>query len=110
MQIVADEGVKIVFTSAGSPKKWTGWLHERGITAVSYTHLAVYQSQVVVGAGFIGLEMAENLHHAGVHVSVVEMGNQVMAPIDFSMAEMCIRDRAGTVSRHRTTTLHGYTE
>ena len=41
---------------------------------------------VVVGAGFIGLEMAENLHHAGVGVSVVEMGNQVMAPIDFSMA------------------------
>ena len=30
--------------------------------------------------------MAENLHHAGVAVSVVEMGNQVMAPIDFSMA------------------------
>ncbi len=41
---------------------------------------------VVVGAGFIGLEMAENLHHAGVAVSIVEMGNQVMAPIDFSMA------------------------
>lgn len=41
---------------------------------------------VVVGAGFIGLEMAENLHHAGIHVSVVEMGNQVMAPIDYSMA------------------------
>ena len=34
MQIVVDEGVKIVFTSAGSPKKWTGWLHERGITVV----------------------------------------------------------------------------
>ena len=34
MQIVADEGVKIVFTSAGSPKKWTGWLHDRGITVV----------------------------------------------------------------------------
>lgn len=50
---------------------------------------AAYRSTlcaVVVGAGFIGLEMAENLHHAGVHVSVVEMGNQVMAPIDFSMA------------------------
>lgn len=41
---------------------------------------------VVVGAGFIGLEMAENLHHAGIEVSVVEMANQVMAPIDFSMA------------------------
>ena len=34
MQIVADEKVGIVFTSAGSPKKWTGWLKERGITVV----------------------------------------------------------------------------
>lgn len=31
MQVIADEGVPVVFTSAGSPKKWTGWLHERGI-------------------------------------------------------------------------------
>ena len=31
MQILVEEGVKIVFTSAGSPKKWTGWLHEHGI-------------------------------------------------------------------------------
>lgn len=44
------------------------------------------RSAVVVGAGFIGLEMAENLHHAGAEVSVVEMGNQVMAPVDFSIA------------------------
>lgn len=34
MNIVADEGVKIVFTSAGNPKTWTGWLKERGITVV----------------------------------------------------------------------------
>lgn len=34
MQIVAEEKVRIVFTSAGSPKKWTGWLKERGITVV----------------------------------------------------------------------------
>lgn len=34
MQIVADEKVRIVFTSAGSPKKWTGWLKERGMTVV----------------------------------------------------------------------------
>lgn len=34
MQIVADEKVRIVFSSAGSPKKWTGWLKERGITVV----------------------------------------------------------------------------
>ena len=41
---------------------------------------------LVVGAGFIGLEMAENLHHLGVQVSIVEMTPQVMAPLDFSMA------------------------
>ena len=41
---------------------------------------------VVVGGGFIGLEMAENLYEAGAHVSIVERGNQVMAPVDFSTA------------------------
>ncbi len=43
---------------------------------------------VIVGGGFIGLEMAENLTHAGAEVSVVEMAPQVMAPIDFSMAQI----------------------
>lgn len=41
---------------------------------------------VVVGGGFIGLEMSENLHHAGAGVSIVEMADQVMAPVDFSIA------------------------
>lgn len=41
---------------------------------------------VVVGGGFIGLEMAENLYRSGAHVSIVEMGNQVMSPVDFSTA------------------------
>lgn len=31
MEVIADEKVPIVFTSAGSPKKWTGWLHDHGI-------------------------------------------------------------------------------
>ena len=43
---------------------------------------------VVIGAGFIGLEMAENLHALGAKVSIVEMANQVMTPIDFSMASL----------------------
>ncbi len=34
MHLVAEEGIKIVFTSAGNPKTWTGWLKERGITVV----------------------------------------------------------------------------
>lgn len=41
---------------------------------------------VVVGGGFIGLEMAENLHALGIEVSVIEMADQVMAPLDYSMA------------------------
>lgn len=43
---------------------------------------------VVIGAGFIGLEMAENLHAIGAQVSVVEMANQAMAPLDYSMAAL----------------------
>ncbi|MBE6247434.1 MAG: pyridine nucleotide-disulfide oxidoreductase [Bacteroidales bacterium] len=46
------------------------------------------RNAVIVGGGFIGLEMAENLHHAGAKVAVVEMVNQVMGPIDFSMASL----------------------
>ncbi|TYC17038.1 nitronate monooxygenase [Bizionia gelidisalsuginis] len=34
MDIIVEEGVKIVFTSAGNPKTWTKWLQERGITVV----------------------------------------------------------------------------
>jgi len=43
---------------------------------------------VVVGGGFIGIEMAENLTHAGVKVTIVEMLDQVMAPLDWDMAQM----------------------
>lgn len=43
---------------------------------------------VVVGGGFIGLEMVENLQDAGLEVCVIERSNQVMAPIDFSMASL----------------------
>jgi CoA-disulfide reductase len=43
---------------------------------------------VVVGGGFIGLEMAENLVDLGIHVSLVEASNQVMAPLDVEMAAM----------------------
>ena len=43
---------------------------------------------VVVGGGFIGLEMAENLHSRGMDVSIVEAAEQVMAPIDYEMACM----------------------
>ncbi|QZY86611.1 CoA-disulfide reductase [Exiguobacterium acetylicum] len=41
---------------------------------------------VVIGGGFIGLEMAENLVERGAHVTLVEMADQVMAPVDPEMA------------------------
>ena len=44
------------------------------------------QNFVVVGGGFIGLEVAENLIEAGKNVKLVELGNQVMAPVDFDIA------------------------
>ena len=52
----------------------------------SYLNTHQVQDAVVVGGGFIGLEMAENLKHAGANVSIVEMADQVMSPVDFSIA------------------------
>lgn len=42
----------------------------------------------VIGGGFIGLEMAENLHGAGLDVTIIEIQNQVMAPLDYEMAQI----------------------
>lgn len=54
--------------------------------------LAVMQQHAktaaVIGGGFIGLEMAENLRHAGLSVSLIEAADQVMAPLDPEMAAM----------------------
>ncbi|MDC7223173.1 MAG: FAD-dependent oxidoreductase [Spirochaetales bacterium] len=44
------------------------------------------QRAVVIGAGFIGLEMAENLHKKGIFVTVVEAVDQVMNILDYEMA------------------------
>lgn len=44
------------------------------------------KTAAVVGGGFIGLEMAENLHARGVETTIIEMSDQVMAPLDFEMA------------------------
>jgi enoyl-[acyl-carrier protein] reductase II len=57
MEIIARQNVKIVFTSAGSPKLWTGWLKERGITVVH-----------VVSSAFF----AEKCEAAGVDAIVAE--------------------------------------
>jgi enoyl-[acyl-carrier protein] reductase II len=42
MKIIVDEGVKIVFTSAGNPKTWTSFLKENGITVVHVVSSSVF--------------------------------------------------------------------
>ncbi|HML65386.1 MAG TPA: DsrE/DsrF/DrsH-like family protein [Dysgonomonas sp.] len=57
----------------------------------SYINQHKPQRAVVIGGGFIGLEMVENLHDAGLDITLIEKSNQVMAPIDFSMASIVHR-------------------
>lgn len=51
-----------------------------------YIKSAAPKSAVVVGGGYIGVEMAENLKEAGLEVSVVELADHLIAPLDFDMA------------------------
>lgn len=45
MDIIVQEGIKIVFTSAGSPKKWTPFLKEHGITVVHVVSSSLFASK-----------------------------------------------------------------
>lgn len=47
---------------------------------------------LVIGGGYIGLEMVEALRHRGLDVTVVEMADQVMPPLDAEMAELLLRE------------------
>lgn len=62
----------------------------RNVADTDYIKSFVQQKEVkkavVIGAGFIGLEMAENLHELGLDVTIIEMSNQVLAPVDFPIA------------------------
>ena len=46
------------------------------------------KSAVVVGAGFIGMELVENLHRRGIAITIVELAEQVLAPLDSEMASL----------------------
>ena len=59
--------------------------HSRAIRA--WIQESQSRKAVVVGGGFIGLEMAENLARRGLKVTIVEMFDQVMPPLDREMAE-----------------------
>ena len=46
---------------------------------------------VVVGGGYIGMEMAENLHRAGLEVTIVELADHLIGPLDWDMAQEVLR-------------------
>ena len=72
-----------IFTLRTVPdsRKIRAWLQDRSA-----------RRAVIVGGGFIGLEMAENLVHLGLEVTIVEMADQLMPPLDKEMAEF-VRQR-----------------
>jgi len=52
----------------------------------NYINTAKPRSAVVIGGGYIGVEMAENLAQAGIKVAIVELADHLIAPLDFDMA------------------------
>jgi enoyl-[acyl-carrier protein] reductase II len=78
MQIVAEEGVKIVFTSAGNPATWTAWLKERGITVVH----VIANTKFAIKAQAAGVDaiVAEGFE-AGGHNGREETTTMVLIPL-----------------------------
>jgi NADPH-dependent 2,4-dienoyl-CoA reductase/sulfur reductase-like enzyme/peroxiredoxin family protein/TusA-related sulfurtransferase/rhodanese-related sulfurtransferase len=95
-----EEGYDVLVVSTGSApvrpnipginsnKIMTLWTVPDTDKIVASIHQEGVKRALVVGGGFIGLEMAENLAHAGLQVSLVEMLDQVMAPLDFELAQL----------------------
>jgi len=54
--------------------------------------MAKPQNAVVIGGGFIGVEIAENLIHKGITTSVIEASDQVLAPLDPEMATLVAKE------------------
>ncbi|AXA33454.1 FAD-dependent oxidoreductase [Francisella adeliensis] len=65
----------------------------RNVVDVEKIHSAVFSKEktvknvTVIGAGFIGIEVAENLKERGFNVTIVEMANQIMRPFDYEMVK-----------------------
>ena len=67
------------------------------------------KSAVLAGGGYIGLEMAENLNRLGIKVTIVQMSNQVMDPIDYDMACLVQSElRKNGVLLRLSTTVKGF--
>jgi NADPH-dependent 2,4-dienoyl-CoA reductase/sulfur reductase-like enzyme/rhodanese-related sulfurtransferase len=87
----------------------------RNVRDTDYIKAYVQQKNVnkavIIGAGFIGLEMAENFHELGLDVTVIEMINQVMAPVDYPVAAFVQQHiRSKRVHLRLNTAVTGFTK
>lgn len=87
----------------------------RNVNDTDYIKAYVQQKKiskaVVIGAGFIGLEMAENFHELGLDVTIIEMINQVMAPVDYPVAAFVQQHiRLKKVNLRLNTAVTGFTK
>lgn len=90
---------KLILSPGASPKKFPmEGIDEEGIFTVrsvtdtldieNYIKNHESKSAMIIGGGFIGVEMAENLKNRGLEVSLVEFTDQIMAPLDKEMANI----------------------
>ena len=69
------------------------------------------KNAVVIGGGFIGIEMAENLAHLGINTKVIEMANQILTPVDAEIAAFAQNElRANKVELFIADGVKGFTE
>ncbi len=78
--------VRLPLPGADCGKVFSLWTVDDAITIRKAMKQSTLKSAVVIGGGFIGLEIAENLCHEGFEVHLVEMRNQVFPPFDREMA------------------------
>ncbi len=77
----------------------------------AYVQNREVKKAIIIGAGFIGLEMAENFRDLGLEVTIIEMLNQVMAPVDYPIAAMVQQHiRSKGVELRLQTAVTGFTK
>ena len=90
--LILSPGAKPIFPPIEGIKESKNLFVLRNIADTDAIYNAIEKNQpktaVVVGGGFIGVEMAENLTERGIKVTIVEKMPQVLAPLDFEMAQL----------------------
>ena len=92
MHLIVDEGVKIVFTSAGSPKKWTSWLHDHGVKVAHVVSSSICALKAVV-AGVVAI--VEEGFEAGGHNGREETTTMCLIPAVRSVTKLPLMAAGG---------------